>query len=460
MADSEKAKLYQRVTQAPDWWVLERMQLHGYWPEHEGLPPDPPDELAERQQLEKEIAQLREQDSVNIDPDEALKQERVRRLKESRERREQRKKERAQQAAARRERWLATAETTIVHAGDGHSAGLQQTLSDTARLERLGLPTLHRSEELADAMGIELATLRWLTFHRRGAALVHYRRYDIDKKTGGVRNISAPRPALASAQCWVFENILSPLDTSDAAHGFVKQRSIVSNAAPHVGQKIVINMDMENFFPSITFRRVKGLFCQLGYSEHLAVVLALLCTEPPRVAVEHAGKVMHVAIGDRVLPQGACTSPAITNLICRKLDARLKGFSEKIGFTYTRYADDLTFSGNDSSKVGKVLRMSRQVLSDEGFKEHPTKTRIMRRGRRQEVTGVVVNEKPAVGRREYRRLRAILHNAAKHGLESQNRSNHPAFAEHLRGQVAFVQMIDPAKGAKLKADLDKVLGAR
>src|SRR5262249_53858378 len=274
-------------------------------------------------------------------------------------------------------------------------------------------------------------------------------------KTGGLRSISAPKPALAAAQRWVLDNILQRIAVEPQAHGFVRGRSIVTNATPHAGRKVVINLDLKDFFPSITFRRVKGLFHKLGYGEHASILLALLCTEPPRVATELDGKVYHVALGQRVLPQGACTSPAITNALCRRLDRRLAGLAMKHGYTYTRYADDLTFSGDEPKAVGKLLRSVRSILTAEGFTEHPRKTKVMRRARRQEVTGLVVNERPTVSRKEVRLLRAILHNAARDGLEKQNHEGRPNFAAYLRGRVEFVCMVDPKQADVLRPALAK-----
>jgi hypothetical protein len=217
---------------------------------------------------------------------------------------------------------------------------------------------------------------------------------------------------------------------------------------------------MKDFFPSITFRRVKGLFRRLGYNEPVAILLALLCTEPPRVAAELGGKVYSIALSSRSLPQGACTSPAITNALCHRLDRRLTGLAARHGFTYTRYADDLTFSGDDVSAVGRLLKSIRSITGNEGFIEHPEKTRVMRRGGRQEVTGVTVNDRAAVSRREVRELRAILHNAARFGLESQNRNAHPDFAAFLRGRVAYVTMVDPSKKTALQEALARALEAK
>ncbi|MFL5339898.1 MAG: reverse transcriptase family protein [Gemmataceae bacterium] len=458
MAGDEKSRLYHEIVRRTSEQVLlERMRLYGFWPANLPLPPDPPEEAAERQRIAAELAQLRRTQSKVKDPDKALAEERKRRWQESKKRRAERKLKREQERQQRRQAWDEFRQTTITHAGLGVSAGLPHVESDGEELERRGLPWLHTAADLAARMEIALSSLRWLTYHRNGATVVHYHRYEVEKKTGGARCISAPKPALKIAQQWVFDHILSKLDVDDSAHGFVPGRSILTNAAGHTGKAVVINLDMKEFFPSITFRRVKGLFRKLGYGEHVATLLALLCTEPPRTAIEVDGKVYHVALGQRMLPQGACTSPAITNALCRRLDRRLAGLGRKHNFTYTRYADDLTFSGDNGKAVGKLLRSVRGIVELEGFREHPRKTKVMRCGRRQEVTGLTVNLKPQVGRKHLRELRAILHNAAKHGLASQNRAGRADFAAYLRGRVEFVCMVDPAGAAKWRAQLAKAL---
>jgi retron-type reverse transcriptase len=460
VADDEKSKLYRRIVQqTPEHILLQRMRVHGFWPAAEPLPEDPPEEIKEREKIEAEIAQLQQAHFAVKDSEKALAQERKRRWEESKKRRAETKKKRALEQQQRRDEWAARRQETIVHAGSGVSAKLPEVQSNVEELTRRGLPLMHTGSDLAGGLGIPLKVLRWLTYHRRGATVVHYHRYEIAKKTGGVRCISAPKPALAKAQRWVLENILGKLEVEPVAHGFVPGRSIVSNAGPHVGRTVVINLDLRDFFPTITFRRVRGLFRKLGYSGHLATVLALLCTEPPRVSAELDGKVYHVALGSRILPQGACTSPAITNALCRRLDRRLAGLARKHGFSYTRYADDLTFSGDDAALVGHLLRNIRHILTREGFTLHPAKTRVMRRARRQEVTGVTVNVRPTICRKEVRELRAILHNAAKHGLESQNRNHHPNFAAYLKGRVEFIAMVDPRKGESLRMALAKAVNS-
>ncbi|MBL8798641.1 MAG: RNA-directed DNA polymerase [Planctomycetia bacterium] len=458
MANDEKAQLYRRIVQQnSEQQLLERMRIHGFWPQRAGLPQDPPAEAAERARIEAELEELRRTQSAVKNPESALHAERKRRWEESKKRRAERKAQKLQEQHKRREAYEALRQTTIVHAGAGVSGRLQETISNEAELRRRQLPVLHIAADLAREMGMPLSKLRWLTYHRRSATLVHYHRYEIEKKTGGVRCISAPRPALKQAQGWVLEHILGKLTVEPQAHGFVPGRSIVTNALPHVGRAAVINLDLKDFFPTITFRRVQGLFRKLGYSGHLATLLALLCTEPPRVPAELDDKVYHVALGQRVLPQGACTSPAITNALCRRLDRRLDALARRHGFAYTRYADDLTLSGDNTEMIGHVLRNVRYILKAEGFTLHPTKSRLMRRGQRQEVTGVTVNVRPGVSRQEVRTLRAILHNAARHGLESQNREKRPNFAAYLKGRVEFVRMVDPQRGRVLRAALQAVL---
>jgi retron-type reverse transcriptase len=215
-----------------------------------------------------------------------------------------------------------------------------------------------------------------------------------------------------------------------------------------------VSQDLADFFPSITFPRVRGLFESLGYSPAVATLLALICTEAPRSTVELEGRKYWVALRDRALPQGACTSPAISNLVARKLDRRLSGACQKLGFAYTRYADDLSFSAATAdANVGLLLARVRHIVQEEGFAINPKKGRVMRRKARQEVTGVVVNDKLGAGRNEIRQLRAILHNAKKTGLAAQNRGEHPHFEAWLRGKIGYIMMIDRRKGSELSAAL-------
>ena len=307
-------------------------------------------------------------------------------------------------------------------------------------------------------MGISVGKLRFLAFSRKTSPICHYIRFKISKKTGGDRFISAPMPKLKEAQRWILINILNKLDLHDAAHGFRRDRSIVSNAQPHVGQDVIINFDLKDFFPSISYRRVKGLFQSFGYSEAAATIFALLCTELEVEAVELDGKTYFVALGDRHLPQGSPASPAITNLLCRRLDRRLTAMAEDLGFIYTRYADDLTFSATGSSMryICNVLQRTDDFATHEGFTINQQKTRIIRKSRQQEVTGVVVNSYPNIAKETLKRFRATLYQIEKDGLEGKHWGNTTDVMAAIQGFANFVKMVNPAKGAEFLAQVQRI----
>ena len=363
---------------------------------------------------------------------------------------EQRKREHAARVAANRA-------SDIIHLGRGVSAGLADRRSNVEKLQQRGLPVLSTPADVATALGIAIPKLRWLAFHSEATTVSHYVQFLVPKKSGGERMLSAPQRQLAAAQQWIFDHILGKLPAHDAAHGFVKQRSIVTNAQPHVGAAVVVNCDLTDFFPSITVHRVIGLFKEIGCSPAAATILALLVTEAPRRKVVYRGKTWHVATGPRGLPQGACTSPAISNLIARRLDARLSGIARKLGWTYTRYADDLTFSiQSGEPRIGYLLARVRHITADEGFAVNERKTRVLKQAARQSVTGVVVNQKLSTSRRTRRRLRAILHNASRTGLPAQNRARRPHFAAWLGGVIEFVSMVNPDQAKRLRDRFENI----
>lgn len=322
------------------------------------------------------------------------------------------------------------------------------------QLAALGLPNLQSPEELAAALGINVPTLHWLTRPDDGDEPLHYIAFAVPKRSGGYRVIYAPKTRLKAAQRWVHREILDKVQTRPEAHGFVRERSIFTNAAAHARAAMVIKVDLEDFFPSITYRRVRGLFQALGYGQEVAVPLALLCTvKPAPKVVEFLGGIKH-----RMLPQGAPTSPAIANLVCRRLDARLGGLAARFGCAYTRYADDITFSGDEAFErsLKRFLPLLWRIIKGENFRLNKKKMHFARRGARQTVTGLTVNDGPAVPRRYRRQLRAILHNAANTGLDAQNRSGHPNFAEHLRGRIEFVRATHPDLAERLLGQLSSL----
>jgi retron-type reverse transcriptase len=383
-----------------------------------------------------------------------------------REARARRKAQKKAEAAARKQQRAADVArrraTDIIYLGVRVSGRLGERVSDVGRLTALGLPVLSTPAELAAALGLPIPRLRWLAFHAEVATRVHHVSFTVPKKSGGTRTLSAPHRTLAAAQRWVLEHVLGRLPVEESAHGFVPGHSTVSNAVPHAGRAVVVNLDLENFFPSITFPRVRSVFQRAGYSPAVATLLALLCTECPRTPVELDGTAYHVAVGPRGLPQGACTSPALSNQVARRLDRRLAGLASRLKLAYTRYAADLTFSGGAGAneRIGYLMARVRHIAQDEGFTVNEAKSRVQRRNTAQEVTGLVVNDRVGVRRADVRRLRAILHRARTEGLEAQNREGRPNFRAWLKGMIAYVRMVRPEVGARLEAEFRALPGSR
>jgi hypothetical protein len=309
-------------------------------------------------------------------------------------------------------------------------------------------------QQLADALGLTVAELRWLAYHREAATRIHYYRFTIPKRDGSARPIWAPLPKLKAAQHWILRNIVEKLIVHGAAHGFLPGRSTLSNATVHRNARVVVKLDIKDFFPSVTLRRVRGIFRKAGYREQIATLLALLCTEAPREIVPLQGKDYYVALGPRCLPQGAPTSLGLTNTLCLRLDQRLAGLAQRFGWRYTRYADDLTLSlpadHQDKPKLGAVLGSVRRIVEDEGFHLHPDKTRVARSGSRQKVTGLVVNgtQTPRVPRQLKRHLRAAIHN-----LKIGRPLREGTTVATLTGYAAYVYMSDRQLGERFLRQL-------
>lgn len=433
--------------------TLAEMQRLGFWPADAPGDAIAADLIRREAELSRALVDLGRELRAVGDPVEALKRMRKERMAQARARREETRQRRARERYERALAWHARASNELLYLGDGVSAGLNEAHSDADRLARAALPPLHDARALAQAMGLSLQELRFLAFARRVSRISHYRRFAMPKKTGGERIISAPMPRLKRAQYWVLDNVLARAPLHPAAHGFVPRRSIVSNAAPHVGRAVVVNVDLKDFFPSIDLARVRGVFKQLGYGGQVATTLALLCTEAATEQVSIDGETFHVASGPRVLPQGAPSSPALTNILCRRLDARLLGAAAKLGFTYTRYADDLTFSGDESARklAGKLLWRVRRIVVDEGFTPHPRKQQVMAASSRQSVTGIVVNAKPSIERATLRRFRAVLFQVEKDGPAGKQWNGNDNVLAALEGYALFVKMVDADKGAPLLA---------
>ena len=455
-----RQELYEEIRKqgGKDMFVLEEMIRLGFWEESTDFPNDPTDEIRREAELKKELATLRSKNRKLHNEEYLIKQLRKKRLAASRQKQKETKERREKERKERKENWKLKKEKEIVYLGKDVSKGLNNLESDDERLKRNNLPGFANIEELAKAMDTTVGTLRFLAFDRKTSEVSHYIHFKLPKKTGGHRLISAPKPKLKSAQKWILENILNKIEVHDSAHGFLPTKNIVSNAEVHVGSKMLINFDLENFFPSISYKRVKGVFKSFGYSESIATVLGLICTTPEVEEIEIDGKNYFVGLGERRLPQGSPASPMLSNIIARRFDKGLTKVAENLGFKYTRYADDLSFSTkSNDTEFKKLMSQVRYITKEQGFKINENKTRILRRGRQQEVTGIVVNEKVSIDRKTLRKFRAVLHQAENRSLEGLNWGNSSDIIASMQGYASFVFMVDKEKGYIFQQQVRRII---
>jgi hypothetical protein len=335
------------------------------------------------------------------------------------------------------------------------------------------LPPIRSVSELAAWFGVSLRALAWFAdmrsweAKRSWGALRHYHYRIESKRFGQIRLIEAPKSRLKIIQRRILAELLEPIPLHESTHGFRRGRSIKSFTAPHVGQTAVLKIDLQDFFPSIAAARVQALFRTVGYPEPVADALAGLCSNATPADVwkiaEAGGDAAQHQRARRLyekshLPQGAPTSPAIANLCAYRLDCRLAALAASAGATYTRYADDLAFSGGvDFAR--SASRFQTQVCAtvmEEGWAVHHRKTRLMRQGVCQRLAGVNVNERVNLCRRNFDLLKATLTNCLRMGATSQNRAGHADFRSHLEGRVSYVEFINPERGAKLRRLFERI----
>jgi hypothetical protein len=325
-------------------------------------------------------------------------------------------------------------------------AGLRTLTTDAEQLVRYGLPVWNNEADVAQALEVSVASLRHFSMHRAQDRAPHYVTFAIAKRRGGERLIMAPKQRLKALQRRLHALLGSRLPISEFAHGFRRGHSIVDNARPHVGKAVVLRLDIRDFFPSIHFARVRGLLLAFGYAYPVASILAALTTEAPRQPVQVGDMLFFPPVGPRACPQGAPTSPAIANALLVRMDRRLAGLARRFDFSYSRYADDLTFSGNDIANAHKIRLLATRIVQDEGFQINPDKTRVMRDGSRQVVTGVVINRVLGLSRQTRRYLRAAVHRCVQAHLAG---TADRATLARVEGQLAYLSMLNPEQARKL-----------
>lgn len=342
---------------------------------------------------------------------------------------------------------LAEAERLFSGTMRTRNRNIRDLKTDEDQLQRYGLPIWKTEEEIAAALGISLKELWYFAIHRERERQPHYITFAIPKRSGGKRLIMAPKRRLKSIQRKLLQLLVEKLPVSEHAHAFRRGRNIRTGAEPHVGKKFVLKLDLKDFFPSVTAARVRGLLIAYGYSFPVATTLAVLMTESERQPVEVDENIFHVPVGPRHCVQGAPTSPGLCNAMLLRLDRRLAGFAKKNALNFTRYADDLTFSGEMDRAAANRFRIAiSRIIADEGFAVNTAKTRLMGRGNRQSVTGVVVNQILGLSRQERRRLRA-----AAHHLRTKTAAT--VTAAEFQGKVAYLSMLNPAQAAPFKASV-------
>lgn len=330
--------------------------------------------------------------------------------------------------------------------------------TDFEKLDQFNLPQFCTPLELSQWLEFPLGKTAWLThrfnqFDRPDDVKESHYVYHWLPKRNGFRLIESPRPFMKIAQEQILENLLNRIPVHPAAHGFVAGHSPVTNALPHTGKRVVVKFDLENFYTSVKFSRVVSIYRSIGYCREVSLWLARLTTSAIPMSMPFPDGSLRPLYPylSRHLPQGAPTSPALANLSAFSLDVRLSGLARSFDAEYTRYADDLTFSGSDQflRSLRVFITLVEQIIRSERFQVNQSKRRVLRNNQQQKVTGVVVNEHTNVPRKEFDLLKAILTNCIRKGPASQNREGHPDFASHLRGRVAYVQQLNPNRGQRL-----------
>lgn len=283
----------------------------------------------------------------------------------------------------------------------------------------LSLPILENVDDLSQSLRLPKEVISKFSFNNDR----YYHRIEMEKKSGGIRHIESPLKELKAIQRWVLRYILDRLSPSAYAKGFVRKKSILDNAKPHEGNQYVLNLDLKDFFTTVQASHVYTLFKNIGYNNNIAFILTSFCTK------------------SGYLPQGAPTSPALSNLVCLRLDHRISTYCKKRALTYTRYADDLCISGNKILILQKASYLIKDIICDEGFTINAKKEKFLGPKVRREVTGLTVTPKITISKKNYCLYRKRIYDLVR----TEDPKNH----EIIKGILSFVRSIDKDKGKKL-----------
>ncbi|MGM3184284.1 retron St85 family RNA-directed DNA polymerase [Dickeya oryzae] len=289
----------------------------------------------------------------------------------------------------------------------------------------LSLPILENVDDLSQSLRLPKEVISKFSLNNDK----YYHRIEMKKKTGGIRHIESPLRELKAIQRWILRYILDKLAPSIYAKGFVRKKSIIDNAKPHEGNQYVLNLDLQDFFTNVPASHVYTLFRNIGYNNNIAFILTSFCTK------------------SGYLPQGAPTSPALSNLVCLRLDHRVSTYCKKRALTYTRYADDLCISGNKILILQKASYLIKMIIADEGFTVNTKKEKFLGPKVRREVTGLTVTPRITISKKNYCVYRKRIYDLVRNEVQNKN--------EIIRGILSFVQSIDKEKGKKLSTFYQK-----
>lgn len=296
-----------------------------------------------------------------------------------------------------------------------------------------GLPIVYDAEHFSQLVGYKLSYIKSVVNYPPS----FYWKYKIKKHNGGLRVINAPFPNLKLIQYWILENVLNTQRVSPYAKAFVHGKKLKENVRFHRNRKVVIKFDVHNFFGSINFSSVKEIFRSLGYVHPVADLMAKLCCR------------------QGILPQGAPTSPYLSNLFMMDFDAKVSEYCKSLKIYYTRYADDMTFSTDADIKVDELKRFVKEAIEAKGLTLNNDKTKVMHRNSRQEVTGIVVNQKLQVAKDKRRRIRQEVYYIRKWGLQNHLEKincDKRNYLRHLLGEMTFMLSLTP-QNKLLKEDV-------
>ena len=352
-----------------------------------------------------------------------------------------------------------------LHNVDDFHSTLQQYQQQLVANE---LPVVYSLKHFANWLGIS---------HRKIVSIIRaresfYNRFLLRKKRKGTREIMSPKSELKSIQRFIYETILSRVRLDESCYGFRKNVSIKHNALHHVGQEVILKIDLYRFFDTITEKRVYGMFTALGYHPNLAVYFAKLLTVTSTYSYKKQLMADNVFpsshYSSAVLPQGSPASPAVANIIATKLDIRLRKLSARFGVHYSRYADDLVFSGQASALPPYPL--IKKIIEEEGFFVNKDKIAYQKQGTKQIVTGLLVSERVTVTKTLRNEIRKHIYYAGKKGVQNHlewlkehkqlperlSKRNLSSYREWLLGKIFFVRSIDRTLGDKFLDDFQDI----